>query len=99
MFEYLTVGLEASCEIFQKSLQLFKEGDKMHEDILVAYGKLVQRHSIQHPTPPGILRNILLNALDIYPNNYLFINLFIDNEARSQMANRIRTFFSESLTK
>lgn len=99
LFEYLTVGLEAAIEIFQRSLHIFKDGEKLHEDILVAYAKLVQRHSVQYPTPPGILRDILIKALEIYPHNYLFINLFIDNEARSQIANRIRTFFSESLTK
>lgn len=99
LFEYLTLGLDAACEIYKKSLNTFEEETPLHEEILLCFSKLVYKHSLTSPTPPGRLRNILLNALDIYPNNFVFLNLFVENESRSQMANRIRTFFSEALSR
>jgi hypothetical protein len=65
------------------------------EDLMLAYAQMVSSHSSKIPTPPGILRNILTRAMAVYPTNTQFLTMFIELEARSQIANRIRSYFDD----
>jgi len=100
LYEYFTSGFDAACSIFEQTIDLFSKGSFAQEELFLAYVKLVFEHQINnHSTPPFKLRNILKKALEVFPLNELFISLFIEGEARSQIANRIRTYFDEVCTK
>lgn len=66
-----------------------------HEELAMSYAQIVSNHSQKVPTPPGLLRTILTKAMSIYPTNTQFLTMFIELEARSQIANRIRSYFDD----
>jgi hypothetical protein len=99
MIVHIDADCCTACKIFDEGLELYKEGDKLHEDLLIAYVKLVFKHTSAYPVSPRTLRDLLLRAMDIYPINDLFLSLFIECEARSQIAGRLRAHFDEACLK
>jgi hypothetical protein len=95
LFEYLTVGLKAACQVFDGELKNYRQGDMLYEELCVAYAGIVYMHSSKNPTPPGVLRNLLMSSMNIYPTNTYFLSLFIEWETRSQIANRLRNYFDD----
>lgn len=99
LFSYLTTGLDSACQIFEEGLGKFFVGDLAHEDLLISYSQMVFKHSSQHPIPPSIARSLLYRGMELYPTNELFLVMFIEGEAQSQIANRLRTYFDEACHK
>eukprot|EP00026_Physarum_polycephalum_P005373 Phypoly_transcript_05405.p1 GENE.Phypoly_transcript_05405~~Phypoly_transcript_05405.p1 ORF type:complete len:649 (-),score=186.14 Phypoly_transcript_05405:23-1717(-) len=94
--EYLTLGIDKACAVFDDALSEFAGDTLDHEQLLVAYVNLIHHHISTSPSPPGLLRTVLFQAMDQYPNNPLFLSLFIHSESRSKMANRQRRYFDDA---
>jgi hypothetical protein len=100
LFEYLTIGIQNSNLIYQNSLLFLKNKnknkifDKIIEDIYVSYCNLNYFHfKKEKETSSSIIRNIIYSAMDLFPNNILFLNLFLELEMESKITNRIRDYF------
>jgi len=61
--------------------------------------ELVVYHSKRQPTPPGMLRSALRQAMERFPNQPTFISRFIELERHAQLDNRLRRFFDEACSK
>jgi hypothetical protein len=115
LFEYLSSGLDAARSSFDEIINFVLEEEKLNEQkfkqstflpqsllleqIFEAYARLLISHSLKFPTPPGLLREVLLRALSFFPTNAFFLFQFIESEVRSQIAGRLRFFFDEVCEK
>ncbi|OAJ43916.1 hypothetical protein BDEG_27230 [Batrachochytrium dendrobatidis JEL423] len=62
--------------------------------------RLLYVHTVSgHAFKPALLRNVLEEALEIYPTNTLFLTVYGWNEAKTGIENRVRRFLSELHTK
>ncbi|KAI9025805.1 NRDE-2, necessary for RNA interference-domain-containing protein, partial [Phycomyces nitens] len=105
LFEYLTFGLEAACAVYEQALLYIKDHQAERgfasETMWIAYAELLYRHATRGygGHKPIILREAMERALQLFPNNTLFLGLFIWNEARTRIHNRVRNFFGLALDK
>ncbi|KAL0074451.1 NRDE-2, necessary for RNA interference-domain-containing protein [Phycomyces blakesleeanus] len=105
LFEYLTFGLESACAVYEQALLYIKEHQAERgyasETMWMAYAELLYRHATRGygGHKPIILREAMERALQLFPNNTLFLGLFIWNEARTRIHNRVRNFFGLALDK
>lgn len=113
LFQYVTLGLEAACQVYEDTFQgfnvalaLLEESSAGHESVLAdleelweSYVRLVYTHSEREPTPPGKLRSLLERALSLFPSHRLFLSLYIHWESRTRIENRLRRFFDSTLQR
>jgi hypothetical protein len=64
----------------------------------------VFRHQASSPTDtsatsPAAVREILFQVMALFPLNSMFLSLFIEGEARSQIAGRLRIYFDDVCDK
>lgn len=97
-FIYLTLGIEPAVEIFRNSLGILGQG-LQQEELYTHFLKILQRNSAEISTPPALLRNNVMEAMQTYPRNELFLAIFLESEARSQISGRIREYFDEMMTR
>eukprot|EP01119_Soliformovum_irregulare_P016585 TRINITY_DN4825_c0_g1_i1.p1 TRINITY_DN4825_c0_g1~~TRINITY_DN4825_c0_g1_i1.p1 ORF type:complete len:1018 (+),score=364.02 TRINITY_DN4825_c0_g1_i1:86-3055(+) len=97
-FAYLTLGIEPAVEIFRNSLGILGEGQQQ-EELYTCFLKILQRNSAEISTPPSLLRNNVMEAMRTYPRNELFLAIFLESEARSQISGRIREYFDEMMAR
>lgn len=88
LFEYLSQSLAPAVEVFER--HLFRLdcagalGSAENEEVLMAYAKLLWRHSEGGKGwRPGQLRELLERAIKQFPNNAAFLKLFYSNERTS----------------
>jgi len=99
LFEYLTLGIDQGCAAFDYILKKFEANSLDHEQLMIAYVQLLSYHQATHKAPPSLLRNLLYKAMDIYPDNTLFLTLFVKGEGRVSIANRLRRYFDDACAK
>ncbi|KAG0177112.1 hypothetical protein DFQ28_006393 [Apophysomyces sp. BC1034] len=105
LFEYLTVGIESASAVYERVLSYIQnrraERGFSCETMWIAYAELLYRHATRGygGYKPTLLRNAMERALALFPNNTVFLSLFIWNEKRTKICNRVRTFFSQALDK
>ncbi|KAI8876533.1 DUF1740-domain-containing protein [Backusella circina FSU 941] len=106
-FEYLSCGIEEASRVYEHALKYLKErhADRSYasETLWIEYARLHYHHAIKQTTSfgyqPQVVRSILLQALELYPNNTIFIALHAWNESRTKIYSRVKTFFDNSLKK
>jgi hypothetical protein len=59
--------------------------------------KLVYHHSRRHPTRATIMRNFLEEAIGLFPNNTLFLSLYLFGEANGRVFGRVHKLLNEKL--
>ncbi|RUS31601.1 hypothetical protein BC938DRAFT_477469, partial [Jimgerdemannia flammicorona] len=104
LFEYLSQGLDEACRVFDRVFDEYVtrgvERSIDAEILFMTYAKLVYRHSVSgYAFRPGVLKGVLDRALNLFPNNTLFLSLFFYNEARTKIENRVRRFLNGALEK
>lgn len=105
LFQYLTQGIDAGSEVYEQLLQYIQERHAERgfesESIWVSYAELLYRHATNGfgGYKPGQLRKILERAVALFPNNTIFLGLFIWNEARTKLYNRVRIHFTKALER
>lgn len=91
LLEYLCAGLEPASALYDEECYAAKPLPLLQERLYMSYAKLLYQHSLHQAYKPGVLRDLLTEALQIYPTNSLFQNLFFYNESRTRLQNRVRT--------
>ncbi|KAF7728244.1 hypothetical protein EC973_006525 [Apophysomyces ossiformis] len=105
LFEYLTVGITSACAIYERVFSYIEERRAERgftsETMWIAYAELLYRHAARGygGYKPTLLRNAMERALSLFPNNTVFLSLYIWNEKRTKIRNRVRTLFSQALDK
>mmetsp|Transcript_18065 Transcript_18065/g.20118 ORF Transcript_18065/g.20118 Transcript_18065/m.20118 type:complete len:671 (+) Transcript_18065:1-2013(+) len=101
LFAYMTTKTRHTDKL-EKAELIFKDGitaiaahEVECERLATAYVHVIRTHCIKLPTPPYYLRVALMFSLRIFPENAFFISLFMESEARSLIAGRMRRFFDE----
>jgi hypothetical protein len=104
LFEYLTQGVEAACEVFESLWKYYTdrgvERSIDNEVLLVAYGRMLYRHSSKRGGyKPSVMRDMLTRSLELFPNNTILLSLFMWNEARTKIENRVRQHLNQAIER
>ncbi|KAI9313832.1 NRDE-2, necessary for RNA interference-domain-containing protein [Dichotomocladium elegans] len=103
LFQYLTRGIDAASAVYESSLDYIQERQAERgfesEILWVSYVRTLYRHATTGGVGyrPAQLRIVLERALKLFPNNTVFIALFVWNETRTKIYNRVRNVFTSSL--
>lgn len=98
LFTYLTKGLKAACALYEECCYDAKPVPAFQERLYVMYTKLVYSHTKQAAYQPGLMRDVLIDALAPFPTNSLFLNLYFHNESRTRIQNRVRALLDRQLS-
>ncbi|KAI9286695.1 NRDE-2, necessary for RNA interference-domain-containing protein [Umbelopsis sp. AD052] len=104
LFEYLTQGVEAACDVFEGLWKYYTdrgvERSIDNEMLLVAYGRMLYRHSSKRGGyKPSVMRDMLTRSLELFPNNTILLSLFMWNEARTKIENRVRQHLNQAIER
>ena len=97
LLEYLTTGLDAAIQKCQTLSQELGEKDMQvaQERLLLSTSKVVYHHTkVQGWYRIATLRDFWASALDTFPHNTAFLNLFVWNEANARIDGRVRKLFT-----
>ncbi|KAG2181353.1 hypothetical protein INT43_008936 [Umbelopsis isabellina] len=102
LFEYLTQGIEAACQVFEDLWKYYTdrgvERSIDNEVLLVAYAKLLFRHNSKGGSfKASVMRDVLQRSLTLFPNNIVLLSLFMWNEARTKIENRVRQHINQAI--
>lgn len=103
LLQYMTRGIEAASEVYERGLEYIKERQAERgfdsEVLWVAYARLLYQHAVAGGVgyKPSQMRVLLERALALFPNNTIFISLHVWNETRTKIYNRVRKFFTQAL--
>ncbi|CED84838.1 Uncharacterized conserved protein [Phaffia rhodozyma] len=92
LFEYLTIGLEAAADVFERHLDSSLMMSALEkEEIYLLYTDLLYKHTLT-PSPyrPALIRSVLERAITIFPHNTSFLSLYALTEMRLKFYNRAR---------
>ncbi len=95
-FQYLTVDITAASHVYETALAYMSAADQwaskltqpeswerlQHELLHLSYCRLMLVNAIEHVAPPRLLRDVLMNALSVYPSNPELLSLLVVSEAR-----------------
>lgn len=103
MLQYLTQDVAAACKVYDGALEYIRERQAERgfesEQLWVSKICFLYRHAVSgqaiHRTSE--MRSILEKALSLFPNNTIFIGIYVWNESRLRIMNRVRTMFARSL--
>ncbi|ORZ00282.1 NRDE-2, necessary for RNA interference-domain-containing protein [Syncephalastrum racemosum] len=104
LFVYLSRDIDAASQIYERAIVQLEaqhaERGVESEMLWVDYVKLLYNHArTSAHFKPAALRRVLQRALDLFPNNTVFLGLFIWNERRTKIYGRVRDFFTSALDR
>ncbi|KAL1915310.1 uncharacterized protein VTP21DRAFT_6768 [Calcarisporiella thermophila] len=105
LFEYLASGrqeLDASLAVYDKALEFLSDYPQSveAEQLLMARAHLIHRHSISGQAfQPRTMRSVLERSLEKFPRNTVFWGLYLSNEVRTRIENRVRRLIDQHLLK
>lgn len=104
LFEYLSSGLESACLIYEHALDYIKarQAERGYESeiIWIEYAALLYQHSTNRDVGgyrPTILRDAMERALNLFPNNTIFLSFYIWNESKTKIHNRVHQLLNRTL--
>lgn len=105
LFEYLVRGVDAAGQVYQQVFDYLTENqiDRsfISEKIWVSHVELLYQHTIRKDSgfQPGKLRQATKQGLALFPNNTILLGLFIWNESKTWIYNRVQDFFATTLSR
>ncbi|KAI9303040.1 NRDE-2, necessary for RNA interference-domain-containing protein [Cunninghamella echinulata] len=102
---YLLEGVDATEKLYQKTFDYIEEhhGQKgfISERIWVSFIKLLYHHAVRNESgyQPIKLRTLTMKALKLFPNNTILMGIFIWNESKTWVYNRVQNVFTENLSR
>lgn len=99
LFSYCASGIEASIKIYtnmlDKTEKLFQQDKDVEKHLHTQKLRLIVHHMSISPSPLSILRTHLDLALDKYPQDLVFLQLFVDIEKKSRVTGNLNRFFDK----
>ncbi|KAI8069872.1 NRDE-2, necessary for RNA interference-domain-containing protein [Gongronella butleri] len=103
---YITEGVDAAMAVFEHMIayvrdQAHDENGYACEKIWMAYADLLYHHAVRKAGgfQPGKLRAVTQRSLDQFPSNTMLLGLFIWNEARTWIHQRVNDTLTTNLAK
>ena len=105
LFEYLSSGLDSACLVYERALEYIKsrQAERGYESemIWIEYAGFLYNHATNRSDglghKPGLLRQLMERAIDLFPNNTMFLSFYIWNETKTKIMNRVQTLFNKTL--
>ncbi|KAJ3217494.1 hypothetical protein HDU67_007857 [Dinochytrium kinnereticum] len=103
LLEYLTQTLDASLPIFSTALTHLRSvhPNSLLEEVLVEYrAKMIHLHSLYGDGGfrPAVLREALEEGLEVFGGHAGMLGMYLGNEARTKIENRLRRFLDGLLS-
>lgn len=110
-FEYLHRGLDSMCTLSNNMLSEIRKTAAdtlvpnctnlapLLECVIILRVRLIVIHSMQYPTTPKILRDVIYDALSIFPAHSWLLQVLTDSERRSFIGGRLRRYFDRTLSR
>ncbi|KAI8972712.1 NRDE-2, necessary for RNA interference-domain-containing protein [Pilobolus umbonatus] len=104
LFEYLSTGITNALTVYENALSFIQDNQAERgyesEIVWVEYAWLLYRHANNKGGyKVNEFRKTMERALTLFPNNTIFISLFVWNESKSKFYNRVQTLFNNALRK
>lgn len=97
LFEYLMRGLSAACHIFEECCYDAKPLPAFREVLTMSHAKLLYQHTKQQAYQPGLIREVVAEALEQFPANSYLLNLYFFNESKTRIQNRLRSMLDNQV--
>lgn len=103
LLEQLFSGLDSGLSLINTQLQHLRlegEGSAEEEELLALQAKLLFRHShSKTASKPSQMRSLLEDAIERFPNNSIFLSLYLSNEMRTKIEGRVRRLLEDKILK
>ncbi|BFZ62077.1 hypothetical protein YB2330_003156 [Saitoella coloradoensis] len=102
LLEYLNDGLDPALGRYRTAHELLSSRcltKTAHSEILyLAQARLLYQHTLHAPTfRTSLLRDVLEEAIKLFPCNTMFLSLLTWNESRTRIQNRVRKVLNETV--
>ncbi|CAO3586073.1 unnamed protein product [Absidia cylindrospora] len=103
LFRYLVNGVDAAEQVYQQAYDDLSSNKIEHgfisEKIRVSHVELLYHHAKRKDGEyqPRKLRQATMQGLTLFPNNTILLGLFIWNESKTWIYNRVQAFFTTNL--
>ncbi|KAK9720413.1 hypothetical protein K7432_004142 [Basidiobolus ranarum] len=104
LFEYLSQNFDVAYGVFTSYINLIQsdghEKSTICEHLYTSFIELVFRNiQLNRAYQPKVLREVLESALELFPHNTSFLSMYLYNESRTKIENRLRRFLDSALLK
>jgi hypothetical protein len=89
LWVYFTDGIEAAQAACHQQISRLPSGSIELEEALQLSARISFVHRSRNPAPASIMRGVLDNATDLFPNNTTFLSLYLWEEIRMRVHGRI----------
>ncbi|KAK8866141.1 hypothetical protein IAR55_001292 [Kwoniella newhampshirensis] len=99
LFTYFSKGIESVRGFCLKRFASSPSSSPEAEELLQLLVRLLYFHTSRHPAPAPLIRDVLEIALASFPNNTIFLSIYLFGELGGRVYGRIQRFISESTTR
>ncbi|EIW72388.1 hypothetical protein TREMEDRAFT_26535 [Tremella mesenterica DSM 1558] len=98
LFAYHTDGIDNVIKIVMQYMETLPQGGAEVESAVQFLCKILHVHRSRLPTPASVLRDILENAIVMFPNNTQFLSLYLYGEMGGRVYGRVQNLIGQMLT-
>jgi hypothetical protein len=95
-------SLETSLAIFKSNIDFLSTklaaNSHIHEQLHQTLARLIEFHLSHSAYKPSMVRSALHGSINEFPSNTIFLSLFVENEARSKINDRVRSVVQDILS-
>lgn len=98
LFELLTSSIQSALSVFDTHLSALQPRSPAHESLTVASLALLYNRGtvLKNPTPPGLLRERVEGAIEVYSSNTAILGMFLEAEKGQSIWGRVRSVLGET---
>ena len=94
LFAYLTDGVDFACGGVRQQIDMLLSGSCYAEEGHQLLCKLLHYHCSRHPAPASLAREALEQAIAMFPNNTMFLSLYLWGEMGGRVYGRVQRLIS-----
>ncbi|BEI89274.1 uncharacterized protein CcaverHIS019_0206360 [Cutaneotrichosporon cavernicola] len=99
IFVTLTDGIEAARDRLLNVVDSLPAGDPRIEETLQLLVKVIFVHNSRHSSPASLMRNVLERAIELCPNNTIFLSLYLFGEGNRRVYGNVHRLTSRLITE
>lgn len=99
LFYYLLDGIEAVRSLLLDPITSLPTGHPQAEETYQLLIRIVYVHTSRHASPAPLARDVLEQAIEAFPNNTIFLGLYLWGEAGARVYGRIQRLVSQLTSK
>jgi hypothetical protein len=99
LFLVLTDGVEAVRDRLLGVVEALPVGDPRVEETLQLLVKIIFVHNSRHSSPASLMRGVLERAIELCPNNTIFLSLYVWGEGSRRVYGNVHRLTSRLITE